>query len=66
MLARVSMVTETMAELVTVEEYIVKRWFRAIGLATELGLSMGLLSAGLVLLGLVLGRAIDTRLASAP
>lgn len=66
MLARVSTVTETVIDLVAAEEYVVKRWFRAIGLATELGLSMGLLSAGLVLLGLVLGRAIDARFASAP
>ena len=41
-----------------------KRLGRAIGVATELGVTMGLMAAGLVILGLWLGRRLDASLAS--
>ena len=43
-----------------------KRWDRIIGMATELGMTMGLTAAGLTLLGLWLGRWLDTRLNTRP
>jgi len=44
----------------------VKRTGRIIGLATELGMSMGLTAAGLVILGLLLGRWLDARFDTKP
>ena len=43
-----------------------KRLGRIVGLATELGMTMGLTAAGLVVLGLVAGRWIDARLGTSP
>lgn len=43
-----------------------KRWDRIIGMATELGMTMGLTAAGLTLLGLWLGRWLDARLNTRP
>lgn len=43
-----------------------KRLGRTIGLASELGMAMGLTAAGCVVLGLVLGRWIDARLGTRP
>lgn len=43
-----------------------KRLGRTIGLASELGMAMGLTAAGFVVLGLVLGRWIDARLGTRP
>jgi len=45
---------------------IMKRLGEVIGLATELGLAMGLTAAGLVVLGLWLGRWLDARLGTNP
>lgn len=43
-----------------------KNFGRVIGLATELGLRLGLTAAGLVVLGLIVGRWVDARLGTAP
>ena len=43
-----------------------KHFGRVIGLATELGLRLGLTAAGLVVLGLIVGRWLDARLGTAP
>jgi len=43
-----------------------KRFGPVLGAATELGLTMGLMAAGLVVVGLVLGRWLDVRLGTKP
>jgi len=43
-----------------------KQFGRAIGLATELGLMMGLMAAGMVVVGLLAGRWIDAKLGTKP
>jgi len=43
-----------------------KRLGRVVGVATELGLTMGLMAAGLVILGLWLGRRLDASLGTGP
>lgn len=43
-----------------------KRWGHILGPATELGATMGLASAGLVVGGLLLGRWLDARLGTRP
>lgn len=43
-----------------------KQRARAIGLATELGITLGVTAAGLVVLGLWLGRWLDARLGTSP
>lgn len=43
-----------------------KRTGRIVGLATELGMSMGLTAAGLAVLGLVFGRWLDARFGTSP
>ncbi len=43
-----------------------KQFGRAIGLATELGLMMGLTAAGMVLVGLLAGRWVDAKLGTKP
>jgi len=42
--------------------WIVKRFGRVVGVATELGVTLGLMAAGLAVLGLWLGRRIDASL----
>jgi len=44
----------------------VKRLSRIVVLATELGMTMGLMAAGLAILGLFLGRWLDSQLGTAP
>jgi len=44
----------------------VKRFGRVVGVATELGVTMGLMAAGLAVLGLWLGRRIDASLNTSP
>lgn len=39
-----------------------KRWGHLVGVATELGITMGLIAAALVFLGLVVGRWVDAKL----
>ena len=43
-----------------------KRFSQIIGAATELGLTMGLMAAGLIVAGLSLGRWLDSRLGTNP
>ena len=45
---------------------MVKRLGRMVGVATELGVTMGLMAAGLVILGLWLGRRLDSSLGTGP